>query len=496
MKKIGFIALIIGALISAYAVLMDTTVTYMSGMDRFGKEGFNPEIKSVHNIGLMQQQQTLQIIGGLGVLVGIILIGFAASGKKDEKTSAEKNSDLHNEDGSLKGNIENRLVHHGKYDGQMNIALPNYQLYLTRIYLIEKNITLDKFTIDDQVFGSLEDALSEANSRYQEYLKEESLRIIEIADKEAAQEKIIYESAKRTREEEIERQEQIKAEQLKTAEVNKLAFQKEKPYITFGAILIITAMVVYFNMKISSHHELVTFWQGDGQILKDCAECPELVKIPSGKFEMMGQTKQMKGFLLGRTEVTKQQWHAVMGGAPRDSVKCGNDCPVEDISWGDAKEYAKKLSEKTGKRYRLPSESEWEYAARAGSTTTHHFSEDGYPLGEIRNSPQSELSKYAWHQTNSARRSHQVAQKQPNIVGLYDMYGNVWEWVEDSWHDNNLKGPKDGSAWIDKSNTDSRLARGGSWSLPPDDSNSVSRMKFANDHSVYTTGLRIVRELE
>jgi hypothetical protein len=136
-----------------------------------------------------------------------------------------------------------------------------------------------------------------------------------------------------------------------------------------------------------------------GQIIKDCADCPEMVVIPAGSFEMGSNESaneqpvhlvNVPGFLLGKTEVTQGQWKALMGNNPSRFSQCGDDCPVEQVSWNEAQEFALRLSRKTGKKYRLPSEAEWEYAARAGSSGTWSFGDDETQVGD-----------HAWHNGNS-----------------------------------------------------------------------------------------------
>ena len=211
---------------------------------------------------------------------------------------------------------------------------------------------------------------------------------------------------------------------------------------------------------------LINIATASGQTFKDCVDCPEMVKIPAGIFEMGSEEEaderpihrvKVSSFLIGRTEVTQGQWKAVMGIDPSRFSHFGDDSPVEQISWDDAKAFAHKLSQKTGKNYRLPSEAEWEYAARAGTTTKWSFGDSDDQLAEygwhIRNS-------FAWHGQNRPQRA---AQRKFNAFGLFDMHGNVWEWVEDCYHVNYREAPTDGSAWTTACSNSNRVLRGGSW---------------------------------
>ena len=182
------------------------------------------------------------------------------------------------------------------------------------------------------------------------------------------------------------------------------------------------------------------------------------VPIPVGDF-MMGSNDSSDEqpvhkvtirtpFLLGMYQVTQKQWVEVMGSNP--SGFKGDDLPVESVSWNDVQEFIKKLNHMEGTdKYRLPSEAEWEYACRAGTTTRYYFG-DG----------ESKLGDYAWYRENSGSKTHPVGQKKPNPWGLYDMYGNVWEWCQDMWHDG-YSAPSDGSAWECRSSS-YRVIRGGS----------------------------------
>jgi formylglycine-generating enzyme required for sulfatase activity len=229
-----------------------------------------------------------------------------------------------------------------------------------------------------------------------------------------------------------------------------------------------------------------------------CAVCPPMVVIPGGSF-VMGSPENEPGrdadegpqrrvnvarFELGKTEVTQGQWRAVMGSNPSRFSGCGDDCPVEQVSWEDAQAYVRKLNELSGRRYRLPSEAEWEYAARAGSSARYSFGDDEGRLGE-----------HGWFDSNSGRKTQPVGRKQANVFGLHDMHGNVLEWVEDVWHDNYRGAPTDGTAWMQGGDQARRVLRGGSWDSSPQILRSANRFRIAPDYRYDYTGFRIARTL-
>jgi formylglycine-generating enzyme required for sulfatase activity len=170
----------------------------------------------------------------------------------------------------------------------------------------------------------------------------------------------------------------------------------------------------------------------------------KFVLIPAGTF-VMGSPPEEEGrdvdekqhevtiskpFYLQTTPVTQGQWKRIIKKNPSDYKKCGDDCPVENVSWDDAKAFISKLNKvEGGKNYRLPTEAEWEYACRAGSTSRCCFGDDEAYLGE-----------YAWYDDNSEDTTHPVGLKEPNAWGLYDMHGNVWEWCQD-WYGAYPEGP-------------------------------------------------------
>ncbi|OAN50864.1 hypothetical protein A6A04_17205 [Paramagnetospirillum marisnigri] len=172
-----------------------------------------------------------------------------------------------------------------------------------------------------------------------------------------------------------------------------------------------------------------------GQPFRPCPICPEMLLIPPGSVTA-GNPKDYedpepgapkrpviavdKTFALGRFEVTQAEWEMVMGSNP-SAVK-GATLPVDHVDWKIIQDFIAKLNAKTGKSFRLPTEKEWEYAARAGSAASYYFGEDARQLGD-----------YAWYVENSGGITHPVGQKKPNAFGLYDMLGNVWEWTGDCY---------------------------------------------------------------
>jgi formylglycine-generating enzyme len=126
-------------------------------------------------------------------------------------------------------------------------------------------------------------------------------------------------------------------------------------------------------------------------------------------------------FYIGKFMVTQGQWKAIRGNNPSGYSNCGDNCPVEQVSWNDAQEFIRFMNQRTGKTYRLLTEAEWEYAARSGGKNEKWAG----------TSNESELGDYAWYNANSGKQTHPVGQKKPNGLGIYDMTGNMWEWVQD-----------------------------------------------------------------
>jgi len=188
-------------------------------------------------------------------------------------------------------------------------------------------------------------------------------------------------------------------------------------------------------------------------------------------------------FYIGKYEVTQKQWKEIMGSNP--SYFKGDNFPVEEVSWNDVQQFIKKLNQNTGKHYRLPTEAEWEYAARGGVETIHESSQTKY-------AGSNNIGDVAWYDSNSGFNTHSVGTKQANELGIYDMSGNVWEWCKD-WYgkyyyrnspQNNPQGP----------NSDKyRILRGGSWSNLANRCRVANRVRFYPDYTLDFIGFRLVQ---
>ena len=192
-------------------------------------------------------------------------------------------------------------------------------------------------------------------------------------------------------------------------------------------------------------------------------------------------------FYMGKHEVTQMQWNKVMGSNPAnfktEKVEMNSrDHPVENVSWDDVQKFIRRLNQKEGgNKYRLPTEAEWEYAARAGTTTKWSCGNN-----------ESCLKNVAWYSGNSGNKTHPIGQKKPNAWGLYDMHGNVWEWVQDLYNDKyysrspstDPKGTSSGSY---------RVARGGGWNYSADFLRSANRYLFSPVDRYDILGFRLLR---
>ena len=244
-----------------------------------------------------------------------------------------------------------------------------------------------------------------------------------------------------------------------------------------------------------------------GKVFRDCPNCPEMVVIPAGRFRMgdlngygpsrekpVHEVRIAQPFAMGRYEVTFAEYdryaQATGKGKPDDEGWGRGNHPVINVSWEDARGYVKWLSQETGQRYRLPSEAEWEYAARAGSTTKYSWGNS--PSGRHANADED----YGWP-SDGYEYTAPTGSFIPNQFGLYDMSGNVYEWVEDCWHENYAGAPVDGSAWVRGGNCDGRVLRGGSFNSRPAWVRSATRgWGGAAYRDGSDVGFRLVRTLQ
>ena len=221
-----------------------------------------------------------------------------------------------------------------------------------------------------------------------------------------------------------------------------------------------------------------------GKVFRDCEECPEMVVVPAGSFTMGSPASEedrdndegpqhrvtiRAPFAVGKYEVTFSEWDACVAaggcGHRADDRSWGRGRrPVINVSWEDARSYVLWLSRKTGKRYRLLSEAEWEYAARAGTTRPFHT---GSTISTDRANYNGSFSYGAGDKGTWRKESVPVGSFPANGFGLHDMHGNVWEWVEDCWNDNYAGAPSNGTAWTAGGDCGKRVLRGGSWYNKP-----------------------------
>jgi formylglycine-generating enzyme required for sulfatase activity len=226
----------------------------------------------------------------------------------------------------------------------------------------------------------------------------------------------------------------------------------------------------------------------------------KMMYIPAGEF-MMGarggeegaeeneypqHLVRLSAFFMSKYPVTQEQYRAIMGS--NSAYFQSDKRPVERVNWHQAKEFCQKLSGKTGKSFNLPSEAQWEYACRAGTTTPFYFGE----------TITTDLANYNGDYTYGDALTGQYREQTsnvgifpPNAFGLCDMHGNVWEWCEDTWHGNYDGAPDDGRAWIDRNNY-RHVLRGGSWYVNPEYCRAASRVWLVDDDVPSDYGFRIV----
>jgi len=246
----------------------------------------------------------------------------------------------------------------------------------------------------------------------------------------------------------------------------------------------------------------------------------EMMQIPAGTFLMgspedeldrlEGESPQYEvnvaTFFMGKYPITQAQWRAVAElpqverGMKADPSRFKGDMrPVEQVSWYDAVAFCARLSQHTGREYRLPTEAEWEYACRAGTTTPFHFGETiTTDLANYRGTDDDEQQNWSGSYGKGPKGEYR-AETTPvndfgvaNGFGLCDMHGNVFEWCEDHWHGNYEGAPVDGSAWLSENDTANRVIRGGSWDYFPRFCRSAYRLYDAPDGSSDDFGFRVV----
>ncbi|MGB3512029.1 MAG: SUMF1/EgtB/PvdO family nonheme iron enzyme [Microcoleaceae cyanobacterium] len=227
----------------------------------------------------------------------------------------------------------------------------------------------------------------------------------------------------------------------------------------------------------------------------------EMVYIPAGNFimgaasyeaekepyELPQHQVSLDSFYMSKYPITQAQWEVIMGTKPAEFP--GENRPVENVSWYDAAEFCDRLGEKTGTAYRLPSEAEWEYACRGGTTSPYHFGET------ITTTVANYNGQYNYkHGPQGIHRQQttNVGSFAPNGFGLCDMHGNVWEWCADPWHDNYYGAPSDGSVWELDGDNSRRVVRGGTWYLPPKYCRSAFRASYVPDGKRWDCGFRVV----
>lgn len=235
--------------------------------------------------------------------------------------------------------------------------------------------------------------------------------------------------------------------------------------------------------------------------IHDCKECPTLISLPPGSFIMGSNTDDLSerpahrvtianGFAIGKLEVTMEQWEACVGAGACARISAnGNpakDAPMRDVSWDDAQQYVKWLAKTTGKAYRLPTEAEWEYAARGGTATRYWW-------GQSMRAGTANCKECGdpWNATAPATAGSFAA----NPYKLHDMNGSVWEWVADCWHNSYKGAPADGHAW-DEPICRVRVIRGGSWRDGAAYMMSTTRFKYDASVRQNQNGFRVARDLK
>lgn len=266
-----------------------------------------------------------------------------------------------------------------------------------------------------------------------------------------------------------------------------------------GALAVAWAWYAFIPRAIAPSSEILPV-----RIFRDCPDCPELVEIRAGSFQRgsppgeaghldtegpLTRVTIKRSFAMGRYPVTFGEWdRCVREGAckhkPNDRGWGRGTGPVFYVNWNDTRDYFEWLKARTGKTYRLPSEAEWEYAARAGTSTP-------YPWGE---SVSNKMANCRGCSEDSVDRTTPVGSFPPNRFNLFDMHGNVWQWVADCWNASYAGAPADGSPWL-SGECEKAAVRGGAWGLAPQDVRSARREGDNKDLRSGRRGFRIARDL-
>ena len=291
---------------------------------------------------------------------------------------------------------------------------------------------------------------------------------------------------------------------------------KLKPAILLLAGFVVISGVIYLG-KSSSPVQITSpiptpiksSQPSDGALRKstDCDVCPEMVAIPAGSFSMGSPESEAnrnstegpehkvtigQSFSVGKFEVTSKEWDACLGAGACKKLSDGGegrgDMPLAHVTWLQAQGYTQWLSKKTGKAYRLLSEAEWEYVARANSLGAYSAESSQWAEADVAN----KLSQYAWFLGNSEDKPNLVGKKKPNDWGLHDIQGNVMEWTHDCWNGNYGNARADGSPMI-TGNCEQRVVRGGAWNLPAESLRVSKRLGLSYEFKAPNLGFRVAR---
>jgi formylglycine-generating enzyme required for sulfatase activity len=296
--------------------------------------------------------------------------------------------------------------------------------------------------------------------------------------------------------------------------VNRSRRFRVSPKVIAGFVLIVSAIasiaVRQWQLAKTAEHTAETTASVSRSYVRELLERgglmePEMVPVPTGSFRMgdihslgdkdekpVREVSIQRRIAVSRFEITFEQYDQFSSATglrlPDDRGWGRGRRPAINVSWQNARDYAAWLSKQTGKRYRLPTEAEWEYAARSGGKDERWSG----------TSNERELGDFAWYSTNSGGKTQAVGGKKPNATGLYDMSGNVWEWVEDCWHDNYNEAPTDGRAWREENGGQcgQRVIRGGSWSSLPESLRASSRSGNYADFRLYGVGFRLAQDIQ